>query len=219
MRQEIKDEALEQLELDIKFGFENEGELYDSIRDMFYNEEDFDEEWLRQTISKKYHQHQQDSSKWNRPTDFDRLAGAFDKLIMEKIVCLHNAGHTKQDGVDDCMETIEQLSEFGISTTGFCYYHSQDLARAVDNGIRKLFIGFGSTTGDDGEALQVGKRIVSILMENKFEVNWAGSVDQRIEIININWQKIPDTEDWRSGRVISLLTRQSSSKKPFWKFW
>lgn len=219
MKQEIKDEALEQLETDIKFGFESEQELYDSIRDMFYNEEDFDEEWLRKTISTKYYQHQQDSSKWKKPTDFDRLAKAFDKLILGHIVCLHNAGHTKQDGESDCMETIEQLSELGIKTIGFCYYHSQDLARAVNSDIRSLYIGFGSATQNEGDTLQVGNKIVSILKEYNFDVVWTGSVDQRIEIKNINWQKVPDDENWRSGRVISLMTKQSMAKKPFWKFW
>lgn len=43
MTEEIKQEVLEQLELDIKFGFENEEQLFDCIRDMFYQEENFDE--------------------------------------------------------------------------------------------------------------------------------------------------------------------------------
>ena len=219
MTQDIKDEALEQLELDIKFGFENEEELFDSIRDMFYDEKDFDEEWLRQTISEKYKQHQQDSIAWTRPTDFDRLAKTFDQLIREKIVCLHKAGYTKQDGEGDCMETIERLNELGIKAVGFCYYHSQDLARAVDKDIRNLYLGFDSPTQDDNEALQVANKIVATLKENKFEVSWVGTVDQRIEIKNINWQKIPDNEDWGSGRVVNILTKSDNNKKPFWKFW
>ena len=102
----IKNEALEQLELDIKFGFENEDELFESIREMFYN-----------------------------------------------------------------------------------------------------------------EALQVVNKIVSTLKENSFEISWTGTVDQRIEIKNINWQKIPDNEDWDSERVISILTKTNNNKKTFWKFW
>jgi hypothetical protein len=64
MTEVIKQEALEQIELDVKFGFENEEQLYDSIRDMFYQEEDFDEDWLRQTISDKFQQHQSESVNW-----------------------------------------------------------------------------------------------------------------------------------------------------------
>ena len=218
MTDDIKNEALEQLELEIGFGFDNEQELFESIRDIFYNEDDFDEDWLRKTISEKYNQRQKKSSTWIRPNDFDRLAKSFDQLIRDKIVCLHKAGYTKQDGEGDCMETIERLNELGIKAIGFCYYHSQDLARAVDKDTKNLYLGFDSPTHDDNMALQVANKIISTLKENSFEVNWTGTVDQRIEIKNIDWQKIPDNEDWGPGRVITILTKANNNKKPFWKF-
>jgi len=219
MTDDVKNEALEQLDLDIKFGFENKDELFESIREMFYEEDDFDEDWLKLIISEKYNQHQQDSLTWTRPNDFDRLVKSFDQLINDKIVCLHKAGYTKQDGEGDCMETIEKLNELGIKAIGFCYYHSQDLARAVDKEIRNLYLGFDSPTQDDNEALRVATKIFSTLKENGFEVSWTGTVDQRIEIKNIYWQKIPDNESWGSERVIDILTKANNNKKPFWKFW
>lgn len=212
MTQELKDEVLEQLELDIKLGFENEEELFESIREMFYEEEDFEENWFRRVISEKYKKRQKESSTWARPNDFDKLAESFDQLIKQKIVCIHKAGYTKQDGEGDCMETIERLSELGIKTIGFCYYHSQDLARAVDNECRNLYLGFDSPTQDDNEAVKVAIKIVSVLKENTFDVNWNGTVNQRIEIRNLNWQKIPDTENWGSERVINILTKSNKDK-------
>ena len=219
MTDEIRNEALEQLELDISFGFENETELYDSIRDMFYDEEDFDEDWLRQTIAEKYSQHQKDSANWTRPTDFERLDQVFEALIMQKIVCLHKAGYTKQDGEGDCMEIIEKLQEHGIKALGFCYYHAQDLARAVNKDSRSLLLGFDSATQDDGEALQVANMIVTALRECNFEVNWPGTVDQRIEIQNLDWRKLPDNEKRGAEQVMYLLSKTADTKKPFWKFW
>ena len=205
MTQDIKNEVLEQLELDIKFGFDNEEEIFDGIRDMFYDEDDFDDDWLHLIIFEKYNQHQKDSLTWTRPNDFDRLADTFDQLIQDKIVCLHNAGYTKQDGESDCMETIKRLNVLGINAIGFCYYHSQDLARAIDKDTRNLLLGFDSPTQDDNEALNVANKIVSALKKNNFEVSWTGTVDQRIEIKNINWQKIPDNSNWSSQRVINIL--------------
>ena len=219
MTQELKNEAFEQLLLDIEFGFETEEELFDSIKEMFHDEEGFDENWLRQNISQEYEQHQRQSLNWIRPNDFDRLAKAFDQLINEKIVCLHKAGFTRQDGEGDCLETIERLNELGIKAIGFCYYHSQDLARAVDKSIQNLYLGFGSSTNDDNKAAQIADKIVSVLKENNFEVSWTGSVDQRIEIRNIIWQKVPDYEDWGADRVIKILSKSKVDKKPFWKFW
>jgi hypothetical protein len=219
MTQDIKDEALEQLDLDIKFGFENEEDIYFGIRDMFYDEDDFDEEWLRQSIAEKYSQHQKDSLDWARPTDFDRLAKAFDELIEEKIVCLHKAGYTRQDGEGDCMTAIEELNKRGIKAIGFCYYHAQDLARAVDPDIKNLFVGFDSPTQNDNEALEVANTIVRILKKYAFEINWPGTIEQRIEIKNLTWRKVPDSEQWGAERVYAILTKQNHNKKPFWKFW
>jgi hypothetical protein len=219
MTEQIKQEALEQLELDIKFGFENEDQLFDNLQDMFYQEEDFDEAWLREVIVDKFQQHQTESFSWQHPTDFERLAKTFDELILEKIVCLHNSGYTKSDGEGDCMQTIERLDKLGIKAKGFCYYHSQDLGRAVDPQIRNLYLGFDSSKRDDNEALRVANDIVEKLKQNGFEVAWTGTVDQRIEIKNINWQKIPDDREWGEERVIRLLTIKQNDKKPFWKFW
>lgn len=219
MTEETRKEALEQLELDIHFGFENETELYDSIRDMFYDEEDFDEDWLRQTIAEKYSQLQQESVNWKRPTDFERLDQVFEALIMQKIVCLHKAGYTKQDGEGDCIEIIEKLQENGIKALGFCYYHEQDLARAVNKDNRTLLLGFDSATQDDEEALLVANMIVTALRENNFEVSWPGTVDQRIEIQNLDWRKLPDNEKRGAEQVMYMLTKTVNTKKPFWKFW
>ncbi len=219
MTEKIKQEALEQLELDIKFGFENESELFDSIREMFYEVADFDENWLIQTISEKYSGHLSEGRTWTHPTDFERLAKAFDELIKEKIVCHHFAGFTKSDGEEDCMETIEQLDELGIKALGFCYYHSQDLEHAIDPTLKNLFLGFDSANENDMEALIVANKIVEKLKENGFEVNWPGTVNKRIEILNIDWKKIPDDQDWGGERVINILSNLKYNKKPFWKFW
>jgi len=219
MTDEIKQEVIEQVDLDVKFGFENRQQLFTSIREMFYSENDFDEGWLKMKINEKFSSHEKDSSNWLRPTDFDRLAAAFDQLIAEKIVCLHNAGYTKSDGEGDCFETMDRLDELGIETIGFCYYHSQDLARAVDPNIKNLYIGFDSRTQDDTKALFVANKIVDKLKFCGFQIFWPGTVDQRIELKNIDWKKLPDDQNWGAERAIQILLKSKESVKPFWKFW
>lgn len=206
MKETLKEEVLVQVELDVLFGFENEEEIFEGICDMFYDEEDLDEIWLQQVIHERYQQHQKDSLSWEKPTDFDKLAQTFDALIAEKIVCLHKAGYTKQDSESDCNEAMEILKqEFAIEAIGFCYYHTQDLERAFCHEMKNLYIGFDSATGDDNEALSIARKIISELQNNGFEVEWAGSIEQRIEIKNISWQKVPDDEDWGIDRVIQIL--------------
>jgi hypothetical protein len=218
MSDELKEEALAQIEMDVLFGFESKEELSDGICDMFCDEEDVDEEWLRQVVAQKIGEHKIDSLTWPQPTDFEKLVKAFDALILQKIVCLHKAGNTKQNAISDCEETVEKLSEAGIKATGYCFYHAQDLERAVDPEIQSLFLGFDSVSQNDDHTIKVGRTIVQILQESGFEVVWNGTVEKRIEIKNMIWQKLPDEQNWGMERVIEILTKPDK-KKPFWKFW
>jgi hypothetical protein len=219
MKPELRQEAYQLVEEGIRFGFENQDELFESIRDVFYDEADFDDEWLRQAIEDRYIRHQREAAKWEKLTAFDKLATAFDQLADERIVALHKAGHTKSDGVEDCMEVVKTLAEHQVAMKGYCYYHSQDLARAVDPEIKSLFLGFDSVENNDAAAIAVANTIIDTLQRNGFEVSWAGTVEQRIEILNIDWKKLPDDQDWGGQRVIQLLTKKEKAKKPFWKFW
>ncbi len=227
MRQEIKDEAIEQLEKDILFGFENADDLLESISEMFYDEDDFDEEWLKQEIDSRLKKHKADSLKWEKPTDFDRLVKAFDELNKNKIVSLHRAGYTKSDGESDCSEIIDELKELGINAKGYCYYHTQDLERAIGEE-KMLFIGFDSYNRNDELAKEVAEKIISVLTDNGFSTKWNGSIDTRIEILNINWKKTVDNIDYNYGRVFEIIEKHhkpennavaEKNKRPFWKIW
>ncbi len=227
MRQEIKDEAIEQLEKDVLFGFENGDDLLESISEMFYDESDFDEEWLKQEIDSRLKKHKADSLKWEKPTDFDRLVKSFDELNKNKIVSLHKAGYTRSDGEDDCSEIIAELKEIGINAKGYCYYHTQDLERAIGEE-KMLFIGFDSYNRDDKLAKEIAEEIIAVLTENGFSTKWNGSIDTRIEILNINWKKTVDNIDYNYDRVFEIIEKyhtleksnnENRNKKPFWKIW
>jgi hypothetical protein len=207
MSQEIKDEALEQVEKDVQFGFESKEEMLESIAEMFYNVDNFDEKWLKNIIAEKFEQHIEESKSWSKPTDFDRLAKAFDELIQQKIVCLHKAGYTKQDGIDDCGEVTKEIENIGIKPIGFCFYHTQDLERAIDPKVKNILLGFGCLKQDDKKALLIGHKIANILRQNNFDVKWNETIDQRIEIININWKKLPDDIDWGLQRNVEIMTQ------------
>lgn len=225
MKQEIKNETIEQLQKDVLFGFENAEELFESISEMFYDEKDFNNNWLKLEIKERLSEHQTESLKWEKPTDFDRLVKAFDELNKEGVVSLHKAGHTRQDGEDDCLEIIDDLKDIGIAAKGFCYYHSQDLERAVGEE-KNLYIGFDSYNGYDSLALEVGKNIVEVLQKHSFKTKWNESIKTRIEILEIEWKKTVDDVDYNYGRVLEIMKRnnkvknkndQNPDKKSFWK--
>ena len=227
MTQEIKDEAIEQLEKDILFGFENGDDLLESISEMFYDEDGFDENWLKNEIEIRLKKHQDESLNWVKPTDFEKLVKSFDELNKEKIVSLHRAGYTRQDGESDCSEIIDELKTIGITEKGYCYYHTQDLERAIGDE-KMLHIGFDSYNHEDELAKEVAEKIVGILKKNAFNVNWNGSLENRIEILNINWKKVVDNVDYNYSRVFEVMEKYNTTekaemkevnKKTFWKFW
>lgn len=227
MKEEIKNEAIEQLKKDILFGFENADDLLETVSDMFYDVEDFDENWLKQEIEKRLKKHHIESLNWKRPTDFDRLVKSFDELNKEKIVSLHRAGYTRQDGEQDCEEIIDELNSFGIKANGYCFYHTQDLERAIGDE-KMLFIAFDSYNHNDELAKEVAEKIIEVLKKNGFKVKWNGSLETRIEILNIDWKKTVDNIDYNYNRVFEIMKKynkpegsitESKNKKSFWKFW
>lgn len=227
MNQEIKEEILEQLKKDILFGFENEKELFESINDMFYDYEELDTNWLKKEIDLRLKTHQTESLKWEKPTDFERLAKSFNELNKEGIVSLHKAGYTRQDAEGDCLEIIDELKNIGILAKGYCYYHTQDLERAIGQE-KTLFIGYDSHNQNDELAMEVAKKIVDVLKKNGFTIKWNNSLDTRIEISEINWKKTVDNIDYNYNQVFDLMEKhykinnvqtKNHSKKPFWKFW
>ncbi|MGJ8593314.1 MAG: DUF6891 domain-containing protein [Aquaticitalea sp.] len=227
MTEEIKNEAIDQLKKDVLFGFEDGDDLLESISEMFYDETDFDEIWLKREIDIRLKNHQKESLNWEKPTDFERLVKSFDELNKNKIVSLHRAGYTKSDGEEDCSEIIDELKAIGITTKGYCYYHTQDLERAIGEE-KMLFIGFDSYNRDAELAKNVAEKIISVLNTNGFKTRWNGSIDTRIEILNIDWKKAVDNIDYNYSRVFDIMKKHhnpvnneitKADKKPFWKIW
>ena len=206
MKQENKDYAIELINDEIKFGFYTKEDMLLTIGDMFLYDDDveYDEKWLKNEIKIRLKKHKKESLTWKKPTDFDRLVKAFDQLSKQKIVSLHRAGYTKQDAYDECMHVIKKLKKKGIDAKGYCYYHTQDLERAISDS-KMLFIGFDSFNGDEKLATEIANTIVSVLKENNFEVKWNGSLETRIEIHNINWQKVVDNENYGYKRIKKLM--------------
>ena len=206
----LKSEVLEFIKQQVKFGFENQAKILETISDVFYGESELNEDWLKQVISEHYDHYQTESKKWTKPTDFDTLAKVFDELNQEKIIALHNAGYTRQDGYSDVGEVFYLLKAKNIVPFGYCFYHTQDLERAVDPANKYLFLAFGDINQNkinqnNEQGILTGQKIVSKLKENGFAVEWNGTLEQRIKIKNITWQKIPDGQSWGIARAIEYL--------------
>ncbi|MBB4036210.1 hypothetical protein GGR21_002111 [Dysgonomonas hofstadii] len=172
-------------------------------------EKEVSEDWIKTTLANAYEKHEQKSKSWQRPTDTDKLHAAFDSLCRNKIVALHNAGYTQSDAIFDVQDVWLDLEDEGIKPIGYCYYHGQDLERAIETG--ELNIGFyGEKENNDKEAIIIGNKVVEALKNQEFDINWDGSASKRIVIENFNWQNVFTTDEdvddkWGYDRVFRLM--------------
>lgn len=117
---------------------------------------------------------------WTTPTTNDLLAVAFEDLRERHIIALHNAGFTQSDGWDDAREQATARSR------GVCFYHGQDVERAVEGG--GLHLAFGSLRKEVADAA-IGHEIVEVLRAGGLEPRWSGQETTRIYLPPFVWQQ------------------------------
>lgn len=203
MTDTTKTDILKEIDISVKSGFYDKEDISSNIEDYLY-EIPFDHDWTKKQIDKSYSERLKEQSTWPLITDFDKLVKAFDKLNSSGIIALHNAGITKQDGEGDCEDIHDDLLKKGIKTNGFCYYHWQDVARAVQG--ENLFIGFGDFNNNDKDCLEIGKQVAAALESMGFKLKWDKTIATRIEITNINWQKRFGNDNCSNEKAISILS-------------
>jgi hypothetical protein len=231
MNEEAKSLALALIKTDIAYGFRTDEEIEESVAEQMEEDvDDIDLEWLQLKIKLHSEARAVASKSWAQPTDFQRLAQVFDELVKNKIIALHFAGYTQQDSIGEAVEVAEALRDNGEDPIGYCFYHEQDLERAIGPENPSLLIGFGTfVEGEEGERA-LGQLICTHLGSAGFVLDWDGSEKTRITILNIDWKKLPGGGDWTLMRAFNMFPRSSSSaapaskaiaaeSKPWWKFW
>jgi hypothetical protein len=197
----------------IKAGFSSLDDIIDETLEIVEDEgweTEISGDWIREHVTREYNKHEEKSKMWQKPTDPDRLVDAFDKLRRQKIVALHNAGYTQEDALYDVKEVWEDLEDIDVHPVGYCYYHGQDIERAIEDNI--LCIGFyGKKEKNDKEAIMIGNTIVNVLKESGFEVNWNNTASKRIEIQDFEWHNAftsyDDVEEkWGYDQAIKIIS-------------
>lgn len=88
------------------------------------------------------------------------------------------------DGFDDIDEVVDRCGR--VNVKGYCFYHGQDLKRAV-NGCG-LMLAFGDLDGDKNAKLKIGKLIAATLEAHGFKIEWNGDSETRINIPKFDWK-------------------------------
>ncbi len=196
----------------IKSGLQSLDDVIDETLEIVEDEgwqKEIDEEWVRNGIRNGYAKHIESSKGWQHPTDPEKLRQAFDSLCKEKIVALHNAGYTQSEALEDISDVWQDLEDAYIQPIGYCYYHGQDLDRAINDG--GLMIGFyGKKEKNDKEAIIIGHKVVNALKAVGFDVKWNHAASQRIEIPDFKWENVFTSDEdvdseWGYDRVFKMM--------------
>ena len=89
------------------------------------------------------------------------------------------------DGFTEVSEELYQRA--GERINGFCFYHGQDLERAVDGG--GLMLAYADLEDNEANKRKVGQQIRSTLEKHGFAVEWDGDLETRISVPSIDWKR------------------------------
>ena len=204
---DLQEEVIDLIERELTYGFMEEDELLEEMLDTFADD-DVDPQWIGRQVHERFVERQREIAEWDPEVanDFDRLANAFDELCEHRIIALHRAGYTNEDGIEEVTEAFKALAERGISPKGYVFYHTGHLEKAVDEKRRRLDLVFGAAGRAESQLREVGNLITLTLQRYDLDARWGGDPGENIRIHNVDWEKEPDEEDWGVERAVSIIS-------------
>jgi hypothetical protein len=184
----LSPDAVREIDAQVRGGFEDRERIIEIFCEEMYSPGELDAAEVEEAVDEAIARHEAAKLNWPELTDCDRLDEAFDKINRRGIIGLQNAGYTQSDGYDDFREAYHNASD-SAAILGYCFYHGQDLERAVAGG--GLYLAFGPVDGqlEQTKGPEVGRIIVEELHRAGFEAAWDGSFDHRIHIPRFDWKK------------------------------
>jgi len=184
----LSPETLREINALVRGGFEERAPIIEILCGEMYEPGELDEAEVIAAVDTAFAALAQDKATWPTTTDCDRLDGAFAALNARGIIALQNAGYTQSDGYDDVREKYHEHADRD-AVIGYCFYHGQDLERAVHG--EGLYLAFGPMDAkkEETEAPRVGAVIVEELTRVGLAVKWNGTFAQRIFIPAIDWKR------------------------------
>ena len=176
------------IELDVKAGYDTREQIIHSAMDYLMGE--YDPQWLEEQATeltdKILREHFDSQKEWAYVTDCDRLDEAFAELDRHGIVarqhftCCQTCGHAEINFPIDSTKQHRHVH-------GYVFFHWQDTESAVRS--EYLYLAYGSVSGKESESKVIAYNIVDALRRAGLDVDWNGSVNSRICIRNIKWQR------------------------------
>ncbi|MDJ0909496.1 MAG: hypothetical protein QNI99_09890 [Woeseiaceae bacterium] len=184
----LSEDVIDEITTYVRSGFYESDHLTRIFCEEMYAPGELSIEEVRAAINTAFSEWEEEKKSWGDTTDCDRLDDAFAALNAKGIIAIQNAGFTQSDGYDDFLEAYERSTDKS-AVLGYCYYHGQDLERAVRGG--GLFLAFGPAVAAEEESKgpEIGRIVQEELERVGLGVVWDGSFAKRISIPDFDWKK------------------------------
>jgi hypothetical protein len=184
--QQAEEDTLSMLKVWVWSGFHSEADAAGMLEDHLSEEAAFiNPEAIRKALASEFKTKLAVEKSWPQETDCDRLDRVFETLNAQGICALQNAGYTQSDGFSDVSEVIAE--EGRENFRGYCFYHGQDLERAIAG--HGLLLAFGDLEQSEAQSIAIARSIIEALTKERFTTKWDGTTKQRIDIRNIDWKR------------------------------
>ena len=184
----LSPEILGQIEEFVRRGFETRDEIVEIFSEELYRPGELDAAEVASAVDAALAVLESEKATWPSLTDCDKLDNAFTALGARGIVGLQNAGFTQSDGYEDFRDVYENLPRRD-KIIGYCFYHGQDLERAVKGQGLHLAFGPADPKNEEVEGPRVGAVIIEELARAGFVAQWNGTFGHRIFVPKIDWKR------------------------------
>lgn len=148
---------------------------------------EIDAAWVKRHVAEAIKAKRAEETDWEEVTDCDRLDRAFEVLNGRKLIAIQNSGYEQSDGITEVTEIYHEAGAERSGIIGYCFCHWQDVEGVLKYG--DLYLTFGDIRGTDAVGIAVGQLIQKVLKEAGFKVKWDGSIQNRIVIKAMKWQR------------------------------
>ncbi len=184
----LSEDVIDEVAMYVRSGFYDSDRLARMFGEELYAPGELSIEEVRAAINIAFSEWEEEKKSWGDVTDCDRLDDAFGALNKRGIIAIQNAGYTQSDGYDDFLEAYERSTDKS-AVLGYCYYHGQDLERAVRGGGLLLAFGPAIAAEEKSKGPEVGRIVQEELERVGLSVAWDGSFAKRISIPEFDWKK------------------------------
>lgn len=201
------------IDYEVRAGFSSMNDIEEIVMNAVEDnefEKEFSKKWVKYRIKQTYSKMLLESKNWKEPTDVSLLIKAFKELNKNGIIAFHNAGYTSSDGSDNVKEVLQRRKKKHIDMgKGYCFYHQQDLGRAMDPDISSLYLSFGVLGKDKKNSDEgIAKQIIKTLKKYNFKIKWDENESTKIQIVDFKWQNLYNPKvDLSEDAQIKRLTK------------